>query len=166
MPFGLNTWNKRTRMVIPRPLSKLWYCGKTVFIYFWCCYLGNAFDFVYKHICLHICMHVCICIHAYIYIYIYIYIYMYSCLYIDFIVLICVCILSSFHPHNHLFAKNSKLMFLFANCATMNTVYLILLWSGLDLIFLVIILLLYLKWQTPFSSIQCQLTLIIHSAAN
>ena len=41
-------------------------------------------------------------------------------------ILICVCILSYFHPHNHLSPNSPRLMFLFVDCATVNKVYLIL----------------------------------------
>ena len=43
------------------------------------------------------------------------------------LILICVCILSSFHHYNHHLSPNShRLMFLFVDCGTVNKIYLIL----------------------------------------
>ena len=68
--------------------------------------------------------------HACVYICVYARIGVYACMYmctLMFLILIYVCILSSFHPHDHHMSPNSpRLMFLFVDCATANIVYLIL----------------------------------------
>ena len=68
--------------------------------------------------------------HACIYVCVYARIGVYACMYtctLMFLILISVCILSSFQPHNHHLSPNSpRLMFLFVDCATVNKVYLIL----------------------------------------
>ena len=75
----------------------------SIYIYLYAC--------MYMRLCL--CTNRCICMYVYVY--------------LMFLILICVCILSSFHPHNHHLSHNSpRLMFLFADCATVNKVYLIL----------------------------------------
>ena len=91
-------------------------------IWFYC------LEVIYIYVC--ICMYVCIYIYTICELFAYfIGIYLYACMYICtlmFLILICVCILSSFHPHNHHLSPNSpRLMFLFVDCATVNKVYLI-----------------------------------------
>ena len=74
--------------------------------------------FAYVFTCMHACIYACV----------YARIGVYACVYMCtsmFLILICVCILSSFHPHNHHLSPNSpRLMFLFVHCATVNKVHL------------------------------------------
>ena len=92
-------------------------------------YMWMICIFEYVFTCMHAC--VCFCVYALIGVY--------ACMYMCtllFLILICVCILSSFHPHNHHLSPYSpRLMFLFVDCATVNKVYLALSLSYLKCIF-------------------------------
>ena len=72
--------------------------------------------------CVFTCMHACV--YSCVYTLIGVYAWMYMCPSM-FLILICVCILSSFHPHNHLSPNSPRLMLLFVDFATVNKVYLI-----------------------------------------
>ena len=83
-------------------------------------YMRMTCIFAYVFPCMHACAYFCF----------YALIDVYECTYmctLMFLILICVCILSSFRPHDHHLSPDSpRLMFLFVDCATVNKVYLIL----------------------------------------
>ena len=89
---------------------------------------------------MHACIYVCVFCAR-----IGVYACMYMCI-LMFLILICVRILSSFHPYNHHLSPNSpRLMFLFVDCATVNRVYLI----YLILSYLKGVVMLFLSWFKP-----------------
>ena len=98
-------------------ISTWFYCLEDLYIYIY--YMRMI---AYLHMCLLVCMHVCTLVFMHEYS---VYACMYMCISM-FLILICVCMLSSFHPHNHLSPNIPRLMFLFVDCATVNMSYLIL----------------------------------------
>ena len=84
-----------------------------------------ACEFVYLHMCLHIWMH----LSAFIYMHIHSSICMRIWVFIDVLIIALhlYIVIIYFHPHNHHVSINSpRFMFLFADCATLNKVFLIL----------------------------------------
>ena len=94
-------------------MPTLFYCLEDISIH-----MRMICIFTYVFTCMNACVYLCV------YALIVIYACMYMCT-LMFLILICVCILSSFHDH-HMSTNSRRLIFLFEDCATVNKVYLIL----------------------------------------
>ena len=156
--YRLNEW--------PGPVCKCGSCELCTFINIWTAFCHSplilyahmillSWSYIYIYYIYTICelfayfhMYLLVCMHVYTYIRVYAQIGVYACMYmctLMFLILICVCILSSFHPHNHHLSPNCpKLMFLFVDCATVNNVYLILSYFILSYLILSYLILSYI----------------------